>query len=358
MKSRLNIDPWLILPVFILTLISLTTLSSVETVYFKKQLISVVLSVFVFLFFSKVNLEFFKNLKLAIYVIALVLLITIFIIGIETRGAVRWIDIFGISLQFSEVLKPFLALSFAAFIAESTYSRNKTFLLSLLFLLPVFFLITLQPDLGSGLIYAFVGIFVLLVAGFPIYLFGFTALPIVLSLPLIWTFLHDYQKQRILTFIYPANDPLGTSYNSIQAIIAVGSGTFFGRGWFQGTQSTLRFLPERHTDFIFATIAEGLGFIGAAIIVLAFAFLCFRVYLVFKNSEDKFSRVFTACCFGFLLIQGFINIGMNIGILPVVGVTLPFVSYGGSSLISNSIFLGILTAIRNNQRTKHVLEIK
>lgn len=358
MKSRFYIDWWLITPVLILVTVSLATLSSIDIVYFRTQLISLVLAVFAFLFFSRINLDLLRQLKVPIYIVSLILLIVLFIVGIETRGAVRWVDIFGVSLQFSEILKPFLAVSFAAFLAESSLSKNKQFFLSVALLLPIFLLVTMQPDLGSGLIYAFSGIFVLLVAGFSYYLFGIALIPLLISLPFIWTILHDYQKERILTFVNPTSDPLGTSYNSIQAIIAVGSGVFWGKGWFQSTQSTLRFLPERHTDFIFATIAEGLGFVGAIIILFVFSFLCYRIYLVFRNSEDQFGKIFASSCFAFFLIQGFINIGMNIGLLPIVGVTLPFVSYGGNSLISNAIFLGILTAIINTQRTKNVLEIK
>jgi len=358
MKSRFHIDWWLITPVLILITVSLVTLSSIDIVYFRTQLISLVIAVLAFLFFSRINLDLLKQLKIPIYVVSVVLLVIIFIVGIETRGAVRWVDLFGVSLQFSEILKPFLAVSFAAYLSESSLSKNKQFFFGVLLLLPIFLLVTMQPDLGSGLIYAFSGIFVLIVTGFPYYLFGIAAVPFLLSLPFVWTLLHDYQKERILTFIHPATDPLGTSYNSIQAMIAVGSGVFWGKGWFQSTQSTLRFLPERHTDFIFATIAEGLGFVGAMVILFAFSFLCYRIYLVFKNSEDQFSKIFACCCFAFFLIQGFMNIGMNIGILPIVGVTLPFVSYGGNSLIANAIFLGILTAIINTHRAKNVLEIR
>jgi rod shape determining protein RodA len=183
-------------------------------------------------------------------------------------------------------------------------------------------------------------------------------LPALIAIPLIWPHLHDYQQQRIITFLNPTADPLGTSYNSMQAIIAVGSGSFFGKGWFQGTQSSLLFLPERHTDFIFATLSEGLGFIGAAFVVLTFGFLCYRVYLIFRDAQDRFTQVFAASFFSLLIVQGFMNIGMNVGLLPIVGVTLPFVSFGGNSLLSNFIFLGILSTMSISQKHKNVLEIK
>jgi len=358
MKTRLSIDWLLVAPVVILTIISLTTLFSINTSYFRSQLMSLVIGALAFSLFSRINIDFLKQIKLPLYSAALILLSVVFLIGIESRGAVRWIDIFGIRLQFSEILKPFLAICFSAFLVESRYSRKKTFFVALSCLLPVLLLIYLQPDLGSALIYAFVALFALVVMGFPLYWFGLASLPFVLALPLLWTMLHAYQRQRVLTFLHPSTDPLGTSYNSIQAMIAVGSGAFIGKGWFQGTQSLLRFLPERHTDFIFATISEELGFLGATVIVLTFAFLCYRVYQIFRHADDQFSKVFAACCFGFFLIQGFVNIGMNVGLLPIVGVTLPFVSFGGSSLLANCIFLGILSSLSTSQKTKHVLEIR
>lgn len=358
MRSRFSIDWFLVSPALILVFISLTTLFSIDFTLFRAQLISFIVALLGFFFFSRINLAFLRQIKFLIYIGSIIFLAILFVIGIESRGATRWINLFGTSIQFSEVIKPFLAVAFSAFLAETTLSKRRSFLAALLLLLPVFFLIVLQPDLGSGLIFAFVALFVLLVHGYPLYFFGIAAIPVVLSLPFVWTLLHDYQRQRILTLLHPSVDPLGTSYNSIQAIIAIGSGTFFGRGWFEGTQSTLRFLPERHTDFIFATIAEGIGFLGTSFVVLIFAFLCFRVYHVFANAEDQFSRLFAACCFGFFFIQGVVNIGMNIGILPVVGVTLPFVSFGGNSLVANFVFLGILTGISVSQKKERVLEIR
>lgn len=358
MRSRFPIDWWLLAPALILVTISLTTLFSVNISYFKSQLISFCVAFAAFLFFARVNLDFLRQLTVPIYVGSLILLAIVFLIGFESRGATRWVEIFGTSVQFSEVIKPFLAVAFASFLASTRYSKPKTFIVSLLLLAPVFILIALQPDLGSGLIFAFAALFVLLIHGYPLYLFALAALPFILASPVIWTILHEYQRQRILTLLHPSIDPLGTSYNSIQAIIAVGSGTFFGKGWFQGTQSSLQFLPERHTDFIFATLAEGIGFIGSVALVLTFAFLCYRVYLIFRNAEDMFSRLFAVAAFGVFLIQGAVNIGMNIGYLPIVGVTLPFVSFGGNSLVANFIFLGILSAISISQRKERVLEIR
>ncbi len=358
MHRRLQIDFWLLSPVAVLLLISLTTLLSVNPIYFEYQLFSLFVASCAFLFFSQVDIGFLRQLKLPIYLVSLVLLGIIFILGFESRGAVRWIEVFGVSIQFSEILKPFLTLAFASFLAEKQVLKKRLFFQTMLLFLPIVLLINFQPDLGSALIYAGAGLFTLLVAGFPLWWFGLALVPVIASLPFIWTLLREYQRQRILTFLNPTSDPLGTSYNAIQAIIAVGSGSLFGKGLSEGTQSGLRFLPERHTDFIFATLAEGLGFVGAGIVVAAFLFLGYRMYLLYNTTNDKFTKLFTACTFGFILIQAVVNIGMNIGIVPIVGVTLPFVSFGGSSLVASFIFLGILSSLSVSHREKNILEIR
>jgi rod shape determining protein RodA len=358
MRSQFKIDIWLLVPVAVLVTVSLITLLSVNSDFFKSQLLSLVIAVIAFLFFSQINTDSIKQLKLPIYIVSLILLGIVLFLGIESRGAVRWIDIFGVRFQFSEILKPFLAFAFASFVAEKRYRTMKSFFIILIFLSPVIFLIYLQPDLGNALIFLGVALFALIVAGFPFRWFVISALPVIVLSPFIWTMLHEYQRQRVLTFFHKTSDPLGTSYNSIQAIIAVGAGTFFGKGLSQGTQSGLRFLPERHTDFIFATIAEELGFVGAIIIIVASIALCYRIYVIFKNSNNALSKIFVACSFGFILMQCFVNIGMNIGIAPIVGVTLPFVSFGGSSLVSNFIFLGILSSFSSSHKNKDVLEIR
>lgn len=355
---KLKIDYWLLAPVIILVLTGLTTLASINPLYLRNQVISLIISVIIFLLISQINISSLQALKTPFYIVSLILLLIVLIIGIESRGAMRWIEVFGIRIQFSETLKPLLSLSFAAFISDNKNPTFGTLLKSTLFLLPVVIMIYLQPDLGSAIIYAAVFFLTLIIIGFPLYWFGMISLPAILISPLFWTLLHDYQRQRILTFFQLNKDPLGTSYNSIQALIAIGSGMFTGKGIGEGTQSTLRFLPERHTDFIFATISEGMGFIGAFIIILAFLFLLYRIYGIFMNSDGIFEKSFLSCCFLFILIQFFLNAGMNIGIIPVVGVTMPFVSFGGSSLMSNFIFLAITSSISVSYKKRNVLEIK
>jgi rod shape determining protein RodA len=358
MKAKVQIDFWLIIPVIVLLSISLTTLFSINIIFFKSQILALVIGIIAYMIFSRINIEFLKTLKIPIYILSLVFLLITFVIGVETRGAVRWIDIFGIRFQFSEILKPFLALAFATHLSEENNPDPKSFLLDVILLVPVVLLIFFQPDLGSALLYAAVGFFALFVFGFPLTWFLVLVLPVIVASPVFWLSLHEYQKQRILTFIHNNHDPLGASYNGIQSVIAVGSGSLFGKGISEGTQSLLRFLPERHTDFIFATIAEGLGFMGTTIIIIAFIILVLRMYTLFRRSGDRFSQIFLILSFGFLLLQGFVNMAMNMGLLPIVGITLPFVSFGGSSLLSNCIFLGLITSISSNSINKEVLEIK
>ena len=358
MRPKFRIDLWLLAPVAILVIISLTTLFSIDIAYFRSQITALVIGLLAFLFFSQINIDALRQFRNTIYIVSIILLGIVLLMGIESRGAVRWVEIFGIRIQFSEVLKPFLALAFASFVADKRTPSIKSFFLILLLTLPIVLLIVWQPDLGSGLIYAFVALLTLLVSGFPYKWFALIFIPFILASPFILSMLHEYQRQRILTFLNPTSDPLGTSYNSIQAIIAVGSGAFFGKGLSEGTQSGLKFLPEKHTDFIFATIAEGLGFVGVVIIIAALFLLCYRSYIIFRNSKDFFTKIFTISCFGFIFVPFFVNTAMNIGYLPIVGVTLPFVSYGGSSLLSSFIFIGFLSAVSVGQRKKDVLEIK
>ncbi len=357
-KFFFGIDWYLILPVVVLVLISLVTLFSLNISFFKSQLMFLIVSIFAFIFFSEVNYKIVKIYATPIYIVSIAIFVLIFILGVESRGAIRWIDVFGFRFQFSEILKPFLAISFATYLIEKKQYNFRSLLDVLVLLLPIILLIFFQPDLGTALLYAGTVLATLIFVGFSLKYFIGLFLPFLASVPIFWNFLRDYQKQRVLTFIDPGSDPLGTSYNVIQSVIAVGSGMIMGKGLGQGTQSGLRFLPERHTDFIFASISEQLGFIGASIVLIAFAFFLYKIYSIFSNSEEKFTRVFSAIVFFSFLIQIFVNIGMNIGMVPIVGVTLPFVSYGGSSLLSSFIFLGFLSSINKASKVNGVLEIR
>jgi len=357
-KHLFAIDWWLLGPVIVLIIMSLTTLFSLSPDLFKEQLLSLVIASIFFFVFANIRYEVFKPLSLPIYIGSLIAFGVVLLLGYESHGAVRWLQLFGATIQFSEVCKPLLALALAGFLSSRENTKVKNLLFVLLLLVPVIAVIYLQPDLGNAIIYLFVVTFVLVVYGFRIRWFALCLVPLLISLPVIWTKLHDYQRQRILTFLHPSSDQSGASYNAIQALIAVGSGMFWGRGLSEGTQSGLRFLPERHTDFIFASMTEELGFIGGIIVLVAFSVLLYRIYCIFRSAEDPYAKIFAACAFGFILIHTFLNIGMNVGLVPIVGVTLPFVSFGGSSLLANTILLGVLTAMSNTLRQGKVLEIK
>ncbi len=356
-KGISGIDWGLMFPVVVLVILSLTALFSINFSLFKSQMFFLIISVLAFLIFSQINSKIIQQYCAPIYILSLVLFSLVLILGIESRGSVRWFEIFGFRFQFSELLKPLLAVSLSSFLANRQNHSLKMFLRIILFLFPVAFLIFLQPDLGNTIIYFMVTILVLIIFGFPLRFFVLGFLFISVFIPILWKFLHVYQRERILSFLNPT-DTLGISYNAIQSSIAIGSGMLTGRGLGQGTQSGLRFLPENHTDFIFATLSEGLGFIGAAVVIIAFGYLLYRIFLVYSNAQDSFGKIFSGVAFCLILSQFFINIGMNIGMLPIVGVTLPFVSYGGSSLLSSFILLGLLSSVNKKSHNHIVLEIK
>lgn len=356
-RSYFRADLGLLIPALVLAILGISGIFSLNFDLFKLQIVFFFASIIVFLFFSQINYQNIKNLSLPIYVASIILLVAVLFIGIESRGSVRWFGFFGRGIQFSELLKPFLALSLASFLSRKENYSIKNFLTVLLLVVPIFILIFLQPDLGNALIYLLTAILVLFSFGFPIRYFLTLFTVGAVSMPVFWQFLKDYQRQRLITFLQLEVDPLGSSYNAIQSVIAVGSGMILGKGFGQGTQSILRFLPERHTDFIFATLSEELGLVGSVLIILTFSFLLYRIFLISRKTDDSFAKIFAISAFFLIAIQFFVNIGMNVGIVPIVGVSLPFVSYGGSSLLANFMLLGFLSSMSKDER-KDTLEIK
>lgn len=359
MKIKLfQVDWWLFVPALFLTIISLTVLFSINPAYFYNQLFALGISLLAFFLLSQIIYLDFQHLSLPMYVITLIFFLVVFVIGIESKGAVRWVEVFGISVQASEIGKPLLSMSLASFLASQSNRKIRTYILTITFLAPAVFLLYLQPDLGNALLYIGVCILSLFIYGMPPILFIGGIVPLVIASPFLWNLLRDYQKQRIVTFFNPMQDPKGSSYNLIQAIIAVGGGMVLGKGIGEGTQSRLKFLPENHTDFIFASLAEKLGFLGSFIVIFLFTIVLYRIYQISKNSKDIFGKIFGVCSFLFIILQFFGNIGMNLGLVPIVGVTLPFVSYGGSSLLACFITIGILSSISTSSNKKEVLEIR
>jgi len=271
--------------------------------------------------------------------------------GSITRGSRRWIEFGMIKIQPSEITRILLTWIYAVFLSKRNSSLSNLVKYFLLLLAPLTILL-LQPDLGSGILLVFGWLGILLARGLPKKYILSGLVVIGLFLPLGWNLLHDYQQQRIITFVNPSNDPLGSGYNVIQARLAIGSGQFWGKGLGRGTQSHLRFLPEHHTDFMFASLAEEFGFLGTSILLVLYTILFARMVSASQSSTSLVSSLLILGIFSTLFGQTIINIGMNLGILPVTGVTLPFLSYGGSSLVSTWIMIGIVSKHASKYKLK------
>ncbi|MBN1263345.1 MAG: rod shape-determining protein RodA [Candidatus Pacebacteria bacterium] len=283
------------------------------------------------------------------------LLITLFL-GSRTRQTLRWIKLGSLTFQPSEIVKPFLILIFASLAARSNWSF-KDFLISLAALILPAFLIFRQPDLSSALMIALVWlvIFVFRLNKKQLILLGFISLVGILGGKFI---LKDYQADRIFGFLNPQEDPLGINYHLIQSRIAAGSGKFFGRGLFRGTQSHLRFLPERQSDFIFASLAEELGFVGSISLLTIYFFLLAQILKTARRASDEFGFFICLGVFGLFFGQIFINVGMNLGLLPVTGITLPLISSGGSSILGLMMGLGLVESVAGRVKPERWIEIK
>lgn len=287
-----------------------------------------------------------------------VLFLAMSYLGPSIRGATRWVTIAGVQLQPSELVKPFVLLGFAWAMRTFPVRTVRGFLFQVALFLPPFVLVLRQPDFGTSIVYAGAWVSMMIAAGFPLRSLLVGALAAIFLLPWGWQSLHAYQRERITTFLRPGADPKGAGYNAIQSMIAVGSGQLFGRGLGRGTQSHLRFLPEYHTDFIFATLVEEQGFLGGLILLLAYGVLLWRMLppLASRASVPFFAFVARIGFFSMILTQVAIHTGMNMGLVPIAGVTLPLVSYGGSSLLSVFLSLGTLWSLRRSVRTGRIQE--
>ncbi len=279
-----------------------------------------------------------------LYVINLFLLVLVFFAGSKRLGAQRWLSLFGFTFQPSEFMKITLVLMLASYFGARKEHSKSTFLMikGILLVLPAFLLVAVQPDLGTALMLLPILLGVLFIFGTDIKALLATAFLGILSTPIFWYLLKDYQRKRLLVFLNPNLDPLGAGYTITQSKIAVGSGGLFGKGWLSGTQNQLNFLPERHTDFVFSVVGEEWGFIGISVVLLLYLIIILRGVMIISQTRDIYGKLIAAgvvCWFTFQII---INVGMTIGILPVVGLTLPFISYGGSSLLVSMIAIGLL----------------
>lgn len=342
-----RIDFLLLLPAVLLSSLGLLMIYSVsfesDPSFFVRQLFYVAFSVIIYLVISRFDFKTISHLSLFLYMAVVLLIVLTSFVGVEVRGSTRWINLGFVTIQGSELAKPVFVLAMAYFLSRRSPSNFKNFFISAGFVLIPILLILRQPDLSNSLILFSTWVFMIFIAGVNLFHLAFAAFGVLISLPLAWDFiLKDYQRARILTFFNPNLDPQGASYNVVQALIALGSGQMVGRGLGRGTQSHLDFLPEGRTDFIFAAAGEELGFIGISLIILIFAFLVYRILRIGSQVKDAEKSLFAFGAAFILLTQFFINAGMNMGIFPVSGVTLPLVSFGGSSILSLFILIALV----------------
>jgi rod shape determining protein RodA len=334
--------------------IGLTILYALSPDLFYHQLWTVLAGIVAFSVVRHVDQETYKQLWWLWYILAVVLLVVTFSAPL-VRGSHRWIELFGQSIQPSEVMKPFIIISLAGFLSTRTNFRLREYsIYTGMFLVP-FFLILKQPDLGNSIVYLFVYLSLLFVSNFPLRYYMVPLIMLAIFSPIVWPFLEDYQKLRVITFINPSYDIQGAGYNAYQSLIAVGSGGLFGKGLGSGTQSSLSFLPEFHTDFIFASAVEQIGLIGGMVILVLFSALIITMLHPLKEG-NIFVRMVVWGFFAQFTLQTLVNIGMNVGIVPITGITLPFISFGGSSIIATFVSFGILSSFHSDK--KNVIAIR
>jgi rod shape determining protein RodA len=316
-----------------------------------RQLVRMGMAFLGLIILANIHPDRMRDLAYWIYAAGLILLIAVLAVGHEGKGAQRWLDLGIIRFQPSELMKIAVPLLVAAYLAERplppTLSRLMVCLAMVL--LPSL-LIAKQPDLGTSLLIASSGLIVIFLSGISWRLILGFLVTAASALPVLWYVMHDYQKQRVLTFLNPESDPLGAGYHIIQSKIAIGSGGLFGRGWLEGTQSQLAFLPERSTDFIFSVIAEEFGLVGVGMLLLLYLAIAGRGLYIASQAQTSFARLLAGSISLTFLVYVLVNVGMVTGLLPVVGVPLPLVSYGGTSMVTLLAGFGILMSIHTHRR--------
>jgi rod shape determining protein RodA len=325
-----------------------------DAAIFKKQLMYSSVFFVLMLVTSLIDIRFLFNNAYIFYALSLALLLTVNLVGHKAMGATRWLNLGFIRIQPSEILKVSLVLAVARYFhfqSVSTLSSTRVLILPLLLFIIPFVIILKQPDLGTAIVVLILAAILFFVAGVPIKYFLISGVVILLALPLCLNLLHGYQKARLLIFLDPEKDPLGAGYNILQSKIAIGSGGLFGKGSLQSTQAQLDFLPEYHTEFIFSLFAEEYGFVGSVGLIVLFLGLIYIGFRIALRSKQEFGRLVALGLISVFSINVFINLGMVTGMLPVVGIPLPFLSYGGSSMATILISFGILMNIGLNYNT-------
>lgn len=347
-------DPGLLLIIAAISLVSFAVQYSAAFDYpgrMADHLRNFTVAFLVMWFMARVPPHTLLKFALPFYVGGVLLLIGVALFGDISKGARRWLSIGGLRMQPSELLKIGLPLMLAWYFQQREAVLNwRDYIVAAVILAIPTVLILKQPDLGTATLVFSAGFFVIFFAGLSwkvIFagLGGFLA-----SLPLVWTLMHDYQRQRVLTLLDPTTDPLGKGFHIIQSVIAVGSGGVTGKGWFNGTQTHLEFIPERTTDFIFSAYTEEFGLIGALVLLALYLVLINRGLAIASSAPTLFARLLAGALTMIFFMYAFVNIGMVIGILPVVGVPLPFMSYGGTALLTLGVACGMLMSIQRNRK--------
>ncbi len=352
-RHLLNIDPALMGALILLCGIGLTVLYSAtsgEMAAVTRQSIRFALGFVALVFLAQIPSKQLSNWSPWLFLLGLVLLFVVMAIGYSGKGAQRWLDLGIFRFQPSEVMKIFLPMMIAWYFRDKHMPPSLTQIIVAILIIAIpAGLVVLQPDLGTAILIILSGVFVIFLAGITwrlLAVFGGLALA---CMPLFWFYLHDYQRQRILTLLNPESDPLGTGYHIIQSKIAIGSGGVYGKGWLNGTQSQLDFIPERTTDFIFAVFSEEFGFLGVVFLLFLYSFVVMRGLSIAVSAKDTYSRLLAGSLSLSFFAYFLVNIGMVSGLLPVVGVPLPLISYGGTSAVTIMAAFGILMSINSHR---------
>ncbi len=286
-----------------------------------------------------------------LFVTGILFLLAVLVSGETSGGAQRWLNLYVVRFQPSEMMKLAVPMMVAWYLADTRLPPNRWQLLASATLIAVpMFMIARQPDLGTALLIASSGIFVVFLAGLQWRLLAFFSALVAAAAPLIWHFMRDYQRQRVMTLLNPESDPLGSGYHIIQSKIAIGSGGLFGKGWMNGTQSQLNFLPERSTDFIFAVLGEEFGFFGILLLFAFYTFIVIRGIMISIQAQDTYTRLLAGSVAMTFCVYFIVNTGMVTGVLPVVGLPLPMISYGGTSIVTLMAGFGILMSIQTHRK--------
>ncbi|OGV73488.1 MAG: rod shape-determining protein RodA [Methylophilales bacterium RIFCSPHIGHO2_02_FULL_57_10] len=341
----------MLLLVMLVALFVLYSASGQSVDQISRQIINLIAALGLMWLVTNISPQRLEGIAVPAYVLGLLLLIGVAFFGDVSHGARRWLNLGVARIQPSEGMKLAMPMMLAWYFArrEATLRLSDYVVAALLLALPLGFILK-QPDLGTTLLIGASGFYVLFLAGLSWRLMGGLAVTIGAMIPLLWPMLHDYQRKRVLILLDPSQDPLGAGYHTIQATIALGSGGLAGKGWLHGTQAQLDFLPERHTDFIFAVFGEEFGLLGIVLLMLLFLLIISRGLVIAANAQNMFCRLLAGSITLTFFTYAFVNMGMVSGILPVVGVPLPLISYGGTSLVTLLVGFGILMSIHTHKK--------